>query len=358
MKYNNQISWTHDTWNPWAGCTKVSPECSKCYIGREVRKQTDWEKRTGGGLRKPWGEVYLTRTWDKPYVREANIRGTSAGVEAGNSAIYRRGEKAERIFTCSLSDFFHDKIDNRKIGDIKPMHSMYELPAQHRHGSHMVDLSLRADNGEKLVDADLPKDWEDVTWREAAWQVIKETPHMVYLILTKRPERILAHLPDDWGQGYPNVWLGTSVGCRQRLKNINMLRKVPMHPEAVRFISCEPLLEDIAQDINLDGIGWVICGGESGSNPEYLWDANADWRAEMNSAEVGRRTMKINWAWDLYIKCMYAGLPFYFKQITSGRQHVGMDALGEIYRQYPAPPNGMIWMPDKVEVKSPLVVLP
>jgi protein gp37 len=40
---DSNISWTHNTWNPWVGCDKVAPECAKCYIGREIRKQADCE---------------------------------------------------------------------------------------------------------------------------------------------------------------------------------------------------------------------------------------------------------------------------------------------------------------------------
>src|SRR5271155_5301198 len=53
---------------------------------------------------------------------------------------------------------------------------------------------------------------------------------------------------------------GTSVGCNMNLHNVNSLRKVPVHPKAVRFLSCEPLLEDIADGLSLDRIGWLIAG--------------------------------------------------------------------------------------------------
>ena len=324
------ISWTHNTQNFWVGCDKVAPECAKCYIGREIRKQSDWQ---GGGPRKSWGEVYLTKTWEAPYRCEAELK---------------QGKQAKRIFTCSLSDFFHAKVDDRTV--------LAKVPAV-----------LPIVGGETIAVREAPRkehfrpafDCGSFRWRDCAWQVIKDTPHLVYLILTKRPELIPARLPKDWGQGYPNVWLGTSVGCNQTLSKIDSLRRVPIHPDAVRFISAEPLLEDISENINLDGIGWLIAGGESGTNPEYVWDASADWREEMKSGE-GRRYMDVAWAWRLQRLAHREGIPFYFKQITSGRQHVGMDALGKIYREYPAPPKGMIWMPENAEIKMPhqqLVVL-
>jgi len=157
-----------------------------------------------------------------------------------------------RIFTCSLSDFFH------------------------------ADIS-------KAV-------------RDRAWRTIKNTPNCVYLILTKRPENIKNMLPADWGAGYPNVWLGTSVGCKQTLSKLDSLRKVPC---ALRFVSCEPLLEDIASQINLDGIGWVIVGGESGP---------------------GARPMHPHWVRDIRDQCQRAGVPFFFKQWGEWR---AMERWGE-----------------------------
>jgi protein gp37 len=155
------------------------------------------------------------------------------------------------------------------------------------------------------------------------------------LILTKRPERIKANLPPDWGEGYKNVWLGVSVGSRQRLVSMGALRSIRA---AVRWVSCEPLLEDISADISLDGFGWVVTGGESGPGTEYLWDSAGNWRAEFNTA--GRRTMELQWAERLRDKTAAAGLPFLFKQITHLRPGYGVNALGRIWHEFPAPPSG------------------
>ena len=192
------------------------------------------------------------------------------------------------------------------------------------------------------------------TWRSAAWSVIRNTPNLVYLILTKRPHRIVECLPADWGQGYPNVWLGTSVGCNQTLRRIDHLRRVPVHPEAVRFLSCEPLLEDIAPQINLDGIGWVICGGESGDGEEYLWTPEMKWRPE---DFPGRRTMKLDWAWALRTKAKEQGLPFWFKQITAPRAGQGEQVFGRTIHEIPDPPNGGVWWTEREDEQNPLVVL-
>jgi len=100
-------------------------------------------------------------------------------------------------------------------------------------------------------------------WRDAAWKIIKETPHHTYQILTKRPERIYDHLPDDWGEGYPNVWLGVSVENNTFKKRINILEEIPAK---IRFVSFEPLIGAIwLLDHEANNIQWAILGGESGN---------------------------------------------------------------------------------------------
>lgn len=106
-------------------------------------------------------------------------------------------------------------------------------------------------------------------WRWEAWEIIKYTPHLTYQILTKRPERIAECLPDDWGDGYPNVWLGVSVENQALLsKRMHLLNA---NPARIKFLSIEPILEHIKlihPDLVVDkgGIDWIIVGGESGND--------------------------------------------------------------------------------------------
>ncbi len=80
-------------------------------------------------------------------------------------------------------------------------------------------------------------------WRDEAWDIICRTPQLTYQILTKRPENILSRLPDDWGDGYPNVWLGVSAENQENAdKRIPLLIQIP---SIVYFVSCEPLLGPI-----------------------------------------------------------------------------------------------------------------
>lgn len=262
MGESSNIAWTHSTWNPWLGCDKIAPECAKCYIDRILRKMG----------RVPWGELLRAKsTWGNPRMWERK-----AALE----------NKCRRVFTCSLSDFFHAEADS---------------------------------------------------WRSEAWDVIKSTPHLTYLILTKRPSLIEKRLPRDWP--YPNVWLGVSSGCRMTRNKMDVLRKIPIHEKAVRFLSAEPLLEDIHQDINLDGFGWLITGGESGAGQEYLWDAEKDWRDEFDTG--GRRTMLLDWAGKLMNVAISNNIPVFFKQITAPRPGQGADAIGgRLYQEFPSPHIG------------------
>jgi len=147
-------------------------------------------------------------------------------------------------------------------------------------------------------------------WREEAWQVIRECPNLDFLILTKRPALILPRLPKDWGNGFCNVWLGTTCGVRRSYPRLDDLRSIPA---AVRFISAEPLLEPMP-DINLAGYHWLIAGGESGS---------------------GFREMKDEWALELRDRCLAFGVAFHFKQHSAFRP--GTDPLlqGIAYRESP-----------------------
>src|SRR5215472_9745754 len=86
-------------------------------------------------------------------------------------------------------------------------------PGVIRRSKTTFDAPLRWPTEEKLVFTCSWSDWfiEDADeWRPEAWEVIRQTPHLTYQILTKRPELIADRLPADWGRGWPNVWLGVS----------------------------------------------------------------------------------------------------------------------------------------------------
>jgi len=111
-------------------------------------------------------------------------------------------------------------------------------------------------------------------WRNEAWDVIRQTPQHRWLILTKRPERILECLPKDWGDGYKNVALGVTVENQETVERLHILAVIPA---IIRFISAEPLLENVdllvknkKGESSIQNINWVLIGGESGNeNGKY-----------------------------------------------------------------------------------------
>lgn len=185
------IAWTGATWNPWIGCTKVSEGCALCYMY---------------ALEERWGR-------DPTVVRRSRTTFNDPLAWA------REANPPTFVFTCSLSDFFHEAAD---------------------------------------------------PWRDQAWEVIRATPNLTYQVLTKRPERIAAHLPGDWAPAeYPNVWLGVSGETfRHARERLAILRTVPARR---RFLSAEPWLEREVRDPEdyaelLRGVDWAILGGESGAH--------------------------------------------------------------------------------------------
>src|SRR5437868_5636109 len=117
--------------------------------------------------------------------------------------------------------------------------------------------------------------------------VIADTPQHTYQVLTKRSVR-LRKIADllDWPE---NLWMGVSVENADAMSRIDDLRTVPA---AVRFLSCEPLIGPLT-GLNLDGIGWVIAGGESGP---------------------GHRPLDPAWVEEIRDDCLAARVPFFFKQ--------------------------------------------
>ncbi len=106
-----------------------------------------------------------------------------------------------------------------------------------------------------------------ISWRKKLWDLIENTPHLDWLLLTKRPENAQSAVP--WGPRWPtNVWLGTTVENQEWAR-----RRIPhlaKAPAAVRFLSCEPLLGPLDLSPWISSIQWVIVGGESGPHARPL----------------------------------------------------------------------------------------
>src|SRR5713101_6221298 len=237
------IRCTDSTFNPWWGCTHVSPGCVNCYAETVASRR---------GL--AWGvqadrRFYPDKHWNEPRVWDR--RAAKDGVP-------------RRVFCASMADVFEDRRD---------------LDAQ----------------------------------RARLWSLIEETPNLRWQLLSKRPENVLAMIPPRWLSGMPsNVWLGTSVEDRLRLGRVDVLRTIPVH---VRFLSVEPLLEDL-DVLDLAGIGWVIVGGESGP---------------------GARPMRAEWARSVRDQCIAGGVPFFFKQWGGRAASAGGHVLdGRTWDEFPS----------------------
>ena len=146
---------------------------------------------------------------------------------------------------------------------------------------------------------------------ERLWELIANTPGLDWQLLTKRPERIADSLPSDWGQGYENVWLGTSVEDERVIHRIESLIRVPA---AIRFLSLEPLIGPLP-NIPLLGIDWAIVGGESGA---------------------GARPINPNWVIEIREQCNAAEVAFFFKQWGGTNKKVtGRQLEGRTYDEMP-----------------------
>lgn len=191
-----QIEWTDATWNPVAGCSLASAGCKNCYAMNMARRlEAMGVEKYKGLTQKRGGNI----TWN------GIIREDSHAL-----LIPYKWKKSRKIFVNSMSDLFHDDVDDGFI--------------------------------------------------QAVWKVMKETPQHHYQILTKRPQRMRQVLTEVIQEVLPNVWIGTSVENSETTLRIEHLRNTPA---AIRFISFEPLIDSVGY-LNLKNIHWAIVGGESG----------------------------------------------------------------------------------------------
>ncbi|MDA1278833.1 MAG: phage Gp37/Gp68 family protein [Chloroflexi bacterium] len=146
---------------------------------------------------------------------------------------------------------------------------------------------------------------------DRVFDVMEKCPQHTFQILTKRPSR-MKHFPREWPR---NVWAGTSVESTETAWRIDQLRQVDSH---VRFLSLEPLLGALP-NLDLNGIGWVIVGGESGP---------------------GHREIREEWVLEIKSQCIDAGVPFFFKQWGGIRPKTGgRELAGRLWSQMPRSPQ-------------------
>lgn len=233
MAENSGIEWTHHTFNPWIGCTKVSAACDHCYAEA-------WDRRFNGERWGPHAARTRTKTWGNPV--KWNRKAEAKGIRY-------------RVFCASLADVF----DNHK--------------------------------------SILPE------WRADLWRLIRETPNLDWLLLTKRPQNAARFIPPGLLGEAQNVWIGTTIEDQTEFdRRVPHLQQIPAR---VRFLSCEPLLGPIDMG-DMFGLDWIITGGESGQQ---------------------HRSTDPDWLRGLRDQCAAAGVPFLFKQ-WSGRNQREIKAKG------------------------------
>lgn len=167
-------------------------------------------------------------------------------------------------------------------------------------------------------------------WRADLWEMIRKTPNLDWLLLTKRPQNIKKMLPPDWGYGYPNVWLGTTVENQQMAE-----RRVPILisiPAVVKFLSMEPLLGPVNLDLQRCDThdrdhaevhdGEEICiecaaDGFTGDMPIGHWlnyNGGITWVITGGESGTGARATNPDWFRSIRDQCDNAGVAFHFKQ--------------------------------------------
>ena len=241
MSGNSAIEWTHMTWNPLAGCTRVTAGCDHCFaFALHDSRHTIYQRNAGWW--SPGGSP-MPAQYGRPFSEIQLL------PDRLMQPLHQMRPKM--IFVNSMSDLFHSQV---------------------------------------------PEDYI-----RRVFAVMQEAHWHTFQVLTKRAGR-LRHLGPrlDWPS---NVWMGVSIEEDRLVGRANALRAMPA---AVRFISAEPLLGPLPS-LNLDGIHWLITGGESGK---------------------GARPCNSQWVRDLRDRCVEAGVAFFHKQWG-----------GRTWDQFPVPPE-------------------
>lgn len=279
MAETTGISWCNSTWNCWRGCLKVSEGCARCYADTLAKRNPSvlgvWGPSEAGGTRVVAAEAY----WKEPLKWER--RAAASG-------------EPWRVFCASLADVFED------------WHGPMTATTGAQWWKRADGSWTTSDHYRDTVALTL----DDV--RARAFAVMVATPHLTWLVLTKRPENILRLVPPAWLESWPaNVWPGTTTENQARAdERVPELLKVPA---AVRWLSVEPQIGPVDLSLWIDhaperaaerrakggsyyreSIHWAITGGESGP---------------------GARPYRLEWARSLVAQCREAGVPCFVKQL-------------------------------------------
>lgn len=278
MSDKTGIEWADSTFNPWMGCTKVSPACDHCYAERDTARfgRVQWGsgqprvRTSAGNWKKPmqWNRADFRACGDCGWRGEVDTLVDDACPSCGK---HERLEPARRrVFCASLADVFDNDVD----------------PA----------------------------------WRADLFSLIEQTPNLDWMLLTKRIGNAKTMMSDAlhlvqsanrYGMIWPlpNIWLGATI-CNQEEADRDIPKLLAV-PAAVRFLSMEPLLGPI------DLPGLFYYGTERTGGVVPLRDrghAQLDWVIVGGESGPQARPMHPDWVRDLRDQCAAAGVPFLFKQ--------------------------------------------
>jgi protein gp37 len=261
-----KIEWTDYTWNPWWGCSEIAPECGQHDGGEGFCYAAVF---AGRGI--PKGDD------DQPMHAGVAQAGKWTGkITRSGDAVWQAPFKwrSGRVFASSMTDFWHEGVP---------------LP-----------------------------------WLDETLDVMDRTPRLTYQILSKRPGNIARRLADLKRRLPANVWLGATIG---HAKSLPLLKPLLRIDATLRLLSCEPLLTGLP-DLKLDGIGWLIGGGQSGWQAAYCDPA---------------------WMRGLRDLCIVSSVPFFLKQwgtwesnptpreqeMATPKTKGGATLDGRLWRQFP-----------------------
>jgi protein gp37 len=259
MSSQTSIEWTERTWNPVQGCSIISPGCHHCYAMSMARRLKAMALADIAAGKQPGRKRHYIDVIGPDGRWNGNL------VLVPEAVADPLGWKTPQlIFVNSMSDLFHENLPAEAIRQV-------------------CEVMAKAD-----------------------WHT--------YQVLTKRADRLREQLSGPLREfaELPNVWWGTSVeNKRHGLPRVEHLRQTPA---AVRFLSVEPLVEDLGP-LDLTGIHWVIVGGESGP---------------------AARPMEEAWVRSIRDQCREQRVPFFFKQWGGrNKKAAGRTLDGRTYDEFP-----------------------
>lgn len=285
---DSKIEWCDHTFNPWEGCTKISPGCAHCYAeARNHRFGLDnWGKgkprrRTSAANWKKPLQWNKTAICDCGY---AEIFGSDDCRNCGERFAGHRQRKP-RVFCASLSDWLDDEVPIEWLADLLKL--IHDTP-----------------NLDWLLLTKRPENWASRIHKARNYMMRVDADVSVWLN-DWLPKAEMPGMPARDGRAPENVWIGTSVEDQPRAdERIPELEKIPAK---IHFLSVEPMLENIIFP-RLDGIDWAIFGGESGPNA---------------------RPCNVEWIRQGIMDCKAAGVAPFVKQL-------GKVIIGENVQEWPS----------------------